>query len=166
MYDKGIYMAGPFATPDITKPPQACAEAVFLTGSVEHAPFYLNELLLDRNSRQLSNNGWASGDVLSALIINGGTSISLSWDLTGTGYALTYVSVNFDNNFYHVYSADRLLKSGGTIPITGNLRDPITYVRFWGIRTVPESGATAGLLGLGIAALGFLRWRLAPHLGS
>lgn len=161
--DKGIYVAGPFGTPDISKPPNACAEAVFLAGSVEQTPFYLNELVVTGDDGQFTNNGWVGGDAFAMRLTNGGTSLSIDWDLTGTGYALTYVSVNFDNNFYHVYAADRFLKSDGAMPITGNQRDVISRVRFFGIRTVPENGATAGMFCLGLGAIGLLQRRLAGH---
>ena len=164
--DKGIYAAGPFDTPDITKPPEACAEAVFVAGSVEHAPFYLNELGMDGGGAQFTNNGWVSSAAFTVNVVNGGTGLSIAWDLSGTGYSLTYVSVNFDNNFYHVYSAERLLKSDGTIAITGNQRDAISHVRFFGIRTVPEHGATGGMLCLGLITIGLLQWLLPKHSHS
>ena len=164
--DKGIYVAGPFGTPDISKPPEACPEGVFLAGSVEHAPFYLNELEMGGEGEQFSNNGWVGADPFAVRVIAGRTSLSISWNLTGTGFALTHVSVNFDNNFYHLYETDRILKSDGALTITGNQRDAISHVRFFGIRTVPENGATAGMLCLSLAAIALLQRRLAAHSGG
>lgn len=87
--DKGIYLAGPFGVPDITKPPGDSAEAVFLAGSVAHAPLYFNELVIDGNGGQFSNNGWAAGSCFDVNIVDGGRSVRISWNLSGTPYALT-----------------------------------------------------------------------------
>lgn len=158
LQDVGIYQAGPFAVPDITKPPSASAEAVFLAGSTRHAPFYLNEFVVNgSNSGQWSNNGWVGDQAFDLTVTSNGSRLWIQWDLSGTGYALTFISVNFDNNFYHVYRADRLANSDGIIAVTGNERDIISHIRVFGVRTVPESGATVGMLVMGLVSLSALR---------
>jgi hypothetical protein len=157
LQDIGIYQAGPFPVPDITKPPSASAEAVFLAGSTQHAPFYLNEFVVNSsNSGQWSNNGWVGGQAFDPTVTSNGSQIWIQWNLSGTGYALTFISVNFDNDFYHVYRADRLANSDGIIAVTGNQRDMISRIRVFGVRTVPEGATTVGMLVMGLASLGAL----------
>jgi VPDSG-CTERM motif len=153
--DKGIYLAGPFETPDIHQPPSASAEAVFLAGSTERAPLFLNELVVasDGSGCAFLNNGWVNDDAFTAHVADGGSTNWISWDLSGTGYALTYVSVNFDNNFYHVYSSDPLFRSEGQVAVTGNLRDVISHIHLFGVSSVPDSATTAVLLGISLAIL-------------
>jgi hypothetical protein len=159
LQDKGIYLAGPFPTPDIHHPPSASAEAVFLAGSTANAPYFLNELIVSPNGSQLwfSDNGWLSGNAFAGTLWEAGSSVSLAWNLAGSGFAITYISVNFNNNFYHVYSVSPSLRSDGQISVTGNLRDVISHIHFFGVRTVPETGMTAVLLLLGLSGLAVCR---------
>ena len=152
--DKGIYLAGPFEVPDINQPPSASGEAVFLAGAGERAPLFLNELVVasDGSHGSFSNNGWVNS-AFTANIDNRGNVVWINWDLSGSGYALTYISVNFDNNFYHVYSCNPSVRSEGQVSVTGNLRDVISHIHFFGISTVPDSASTALMLMIGVAGV-------------
>jgi hypothetical protein len=161
LQDRGIFLAGPFSTPDIHQPPSASAEAVFVAGSVASAPLFLNELVVASNGSgcEFSNNGWVDGSYFTAHVARRGGTVWISWDFSGTSYALSYISVNFDNNFYHVYYSDPAFRSEGQVAVTGNLRDVISHIHFFGVSTVPDSGATIGLFGMSLGALAFFRRR-------
>lgn len=158
--DKGISLAGPFDIPDISQPPTSSAEATFLSGSLSRAPWYLNEIVVSVNGNDgaFSDNGLVKSDFFTVSFIHSGSDLLLSWDLTNTGYAVSYISVNFDNAFYHVYEVNDALASGIPITVTGNLRDTISHVHLFGYR-VPESGMTASMLALGLAAIYLLHWK-------
>lgn len=161
MQDRGIFLAGPFPVPDITKPPGASAEAVFLAGSVAHAPLFFNELVIDGLHGQFSNNGWVGSSPFTVNLVNGGTAVWISWDLSGTPYALTHISVNFDNNFYHVYWTSPSFTSEGAIEVTGNQRDVISHIHFFGVGRVPDAGQTGAMLSIALIGLIFVRRRYA-----
>ena len=158
LIDKGIFLAGPFAVPDIHQPPSASAEGVFLSGSIATAPHYLNEFVLnsDASVGQFSNNGWVSGGAFNVSVIQNGTSFSLSWDLSNTHFTVGYLSINFDNNFYHVYQIDDAVTLSTSVHVTGNLRDDIGHVRFFGYR-VAEPGSSGLFLVVGLAAVALAR---------
>ncbi|MBV9010412.1 MAG: hypothetical protein JO354_14805 [Verrucomicrobia bacterium] len=162
LQDKGIFLAGPFPVPDIHQPPSASAEAVFLAGSVANAPLFFNQFLIDGATPQgqFSNDGWVNGSAFHVDVINNGGSAWVSWDFSGTHYALTYISVNFDNTFYHVYGTDPLAKSEGAVFITGNNLDPISHIHFFGVSTVPESGSSAVMLLMAVLGVAMLHRRL------
>jgi hypothetical protein len=169
LQDRGIFLAGPFETPDIHQPPGASAEAVFLAGPVSRAPLFLNELVVASNGSNctFSNNGWVDGSFFTANIAQNGRMVRISWDLSGTSYALTYISVNFDNNFYHVYhGAKPLFQSEGQITVTGNLRDVISHIHFFGVSTVPDAGGTAAMLVAGLCSLFIVRHYQRRRLNS
>ena len=158
LIDKGIFLAGPFGVPDIHQPPSASTEAVFLSGSPATAPYYLNEFVLnsDASAVQFSNNGWVNGGAFNVSVIQKGASCFLSWDLTNTHFTVRYLSINFDNPFYHVYQIDDAVTLSTEAKVTGNLRDQISHVRFFGYR-VPESGTTGVFLVVALAAIGLTR---------
>ena len=158
--DKGIFLEGPFPVPDITQPPGASAEGVFLAGSAANAPLFFNQLLIDGAAQQgvFSNDGWVSGSAFHIDVANNGSSVWVSWDLSGTHYALTYICVNFDNTFYHVYGTNPLTKSDGAVLVTGNMLDPISRIHFFGVSTVPENGST-GLMLLAATAVVLLMYQ-------
>jgi hypothetical protein len=158
LIDKGIFLAGPFGVPDIHQPPSASAEAVFLSGSPATAPHYLNEFVLnsDASAGQFSNNGWVTGGAFNVSVIQNGTSCSLSWDLSNTHFMVGYLSINFDNNFYHVYQIDDAVTLSTQAEVTGNSRDQISRVRFFGYR-VPESSTSGVFLVVALAAIGLTR---------
>jgi VPDSG-CTERM motif len=154
--DQGIYLAGPFDTPDIHQPPSASKEAVFLAGSTARAPLFLNECVVGASSLQatFSDNGFVNGSAFTAKATDDGANVRISWDLSGTHYAMKYISVNFDNNFYHVYAAEQpALSSEGQFLVTGNSRDTISYIHFFGVSTVPDSGTTAVMLAISVGAI-------------
>ncbi len=161
LHDRGIFLAGPFPVPDITKPPAASPEAVFLSGSVANAPLFLNELVITGNGGQFSNNGWAASSCFDINVVNGGNAVWISWNLSGTPYSLTYVSVNFDNDFYHVYQTIPNFTSEGAVEVTGNLRDAISHIHFFGVGRVPEAGGTILLFSLALSGIVIFRRRLA-----
>ena len=154
LIDKGIFLAGPFGVPDIHQPPWASAEAVFLSGSPATAPHYLNEFVLnsDASTGQFSNNGWVNGGAFNVSVVQNGKSFSLSWDLSNTRFTVGYLSINFDNNFYHVYQIDDAVTLSTQVKVTGNLRDQISHIRFFGER-VPESGTSGVFLVIALAAI-------------
>lgn len=156
--DKGIFLAGPFGVPNIHQPPSASAEAIFLSGSPSTAPYYLNEFVLnsDASAGQFSNNGWVKGGAFNVNIIQNGTSFSVSWDLSNTHFTVGYLSINFDNPFYHVYEIDDAVTLSTRVKVTGNLRDQISYIRFFGY-PVPESGTGGVLLLVAVGAIGLVR---------
>ena len=158
LMDKGIFLAGPFGVPDIHQPPWASGEAVFLSGSPATAPYYLNEFVLnsDASAGQFSNNGWVNGGAFNVSVIQDGTSCFLSWDLSNTHFTVGYLSINFDNPFYHVYQIDDGVTLSTQVEVTGNSRDQISHVRFFGYR-VPEPGTTGVFLVIALAAIGLTR---------
>jgi hypothetical protein len=160
LHDRGIFLAGPFPVPDITKAPSASPEAVFLAGSVANAPLFLNELVIAGNTGQFSNNGWAPSSCFDVNVVNGGAAVWISWNLTGTPYSLTHVSVNFDNNFYHVYQTSPNFSSEGSVEVTGNLRDAISHIHFFGVGRVPDAGGTIVAFSLSLAGILLFRRRL------
>lgn len=162
LQDRGIFLAGPFSTPDIHQPPSASAEAVFLAGSTANAPLFLNELVVapDGSGCTFSNNGWVNGSFFTASAIKEGSSTLISWNLSGTDYALTFVSVNFNNDFYHVYNSSPSSRSEGQVVVTGNLREVISHVHFFGVSTAPDSASTLGLLGMAVSMLILFRRHL------
>ncbi len=152
--DKGIELAGPFDVPDIRQPPTSSAEATFLSESLSRAPWYLNEMVVNINGTEgaFSNNGLVNSDFFTASVIRSGAELLLWWDITNTGYAVSYISVNFDNNFYHVYLVNDAPTSGTSITVTGNRRDRISHIRMFGYH-VPETGMTGSMLTLGLATI-------------
>ena len=156
--DKGIFLVGPFGVPDIHQPPSASAEAVFLSGSPATAPYYLNEFVLnsDASAGQFSNNGWVNGGAFNVSVIQKGASCFLSWDLSNTHFTVGYLSINFDNSFYHVYQIDDAVTLSTQVGVTGNSRDQISHVGFFGYR-VPESGTAGVFLVVALAAIGLTR---------
>jgi hypothetical protein len=158
LIDKGIFLAGPFGVPDIHKPPWASAEAVFLSGSSATAPYYLNEFVLnsDASAGQFSNNGSVNGGGFNVSIIQNGGSCFLSWNLSNTHFTVGYLSINFDNSFYHVYQIDDAVTLSTQVEVTGNSRDQISHVRFFGYR-VPESSTSGVFLVVALAAIGLTR---------
>ncbi len=97
-----------------------------------------------------------NGDAFTIEPVAGGAILSMTWDLTDTSYAITHVSVNFDNNFYHLYTINTAQDGDSAIFLTGNQLDTISHVRFFGVR-VPDGG-TSGLL-LGISMIGIVALR-------
>ena len=154
LMDKGIFLAGPFGVPDIHQPPWASGEAVFLSGSPATAPYYLNEFVLnsDASAGQFSNNGWVNGGAFNVSVTQNGTSFSLSWHLSNTHFTAAYLSINFDNIFYHVYQTDDAVTLSTQVEVTGNLRDQISHIRFFGHR-VPESGTSGMFLVVALASI-------------
>src|SRR5438067_12149911 len=120
LIDKGIFLAGPFGVPDIHQPPSASAEAIFLSGSPSTAPYYLNEFVLksDASAGRFSNNGWVKSAAFNVSIIQNGTSSALSWDLSNTHFTVGYLSINFDNCFYHVYQIDGSVTLSTQVDVT------------------------------------------------
>lgn len=161
LHDKGIQMAGPFETPDVHHPPTASSEATFLAGSISTAPLYLNEFLLNSSGSGglFSNNGWVNGDVFNVESMAGGRILSLTWDLSGTPYAITHISVNFDNNFYHVYTINSAQENHAALFLTGNQRDVVSHVRFFGDR-VPDIASTGLLLCVGLIGIAAFRLKV------
>jgi hypothetical protein len=141
---------------------------VFVAGSRERAPLFLNELVVGPNDSHIefSNNGWVNGSAFDVSVTNDGSVVWIGWDLSGTGYAMTYISVNFDNDFYHVYNSDPLSRSNGQVAVTGNLRDVISHIHFFGVSTVPDSATTIIMLGIGWGGLVLFRRHVLRFRGG
>ena len=90
-------------------------------------------------------------------MIQHGASLSLAWDLSKTGFSVGYLSVNFDNGFYHVYQTDDTATAFTRVHVTGNLRDDIAHIRFFGDR-VPEPGSNVLFPAVGLTAIVLARW--------
>jgi hypothetical protein len=95
---------------------------------------------------------------------------TISWDLTGTGFALygVYVMGGNVNNFYPV-SSDELIASGGNqfinTPIKNGSNPGISHILFLGASappstSVPDGGMTVAMLGSAFAGLGVMMRRL------
>lgn len=147
-------MGGPFAVPDIHTPPDASSEAVFLSGSVDSAPLYLNEFVLSRNGRSgnFIDLGWVDGSGFDCQLVENGVYAEFAWDLSGTGFAVSHISVNFDNNFYHVYEVNNAVRYFRPVTLTGNGRDVITHIRVFGY-SVPDSDRSVFLLAISFSVI-------------
>jgi hypothetical protein len=99
-----------------------------------------------------------------------GTTATISWDLTTSGFQLNFVLLKDgeDENgqqLYHIYqvSSDEVFKSGSPQLVTINGLKNISHITFMGnpgTPSTPDGGMTVTLLGISAVGLEFLRRRL------
>jgi hypothetical protein len=100
-------------------------------------------------------------------IIDSGANAQVNWDLSNTGFQLSYVLVKdgVDSEtklqLYHLYgvTADQVFNSNGDQLVTINGSKNISHISFFGMpgNMVPDGGSTVALLGLGLATIGLIR---------
>jgi hypothetical protein len=106
----------------------------------------------------------ANGDIIRVSGGVGDDTVSLQWDLTGTGWILTAVLLKGgQGDTLYETTPDQILTSNGvqTIEVTGDQRD-IGHISFFGREdpgvTVPDASTTLAFLGLAMLGLeGFRR---------
>lgn len=91
----------------------------------------------------------------------------VAWDLTGTGWELWAVVVKTGSKYLNLYTVSatnvdyqRITNGAGTETVEApDNKDSISHISFFGRRStsVPESGSTLILLGLGLSFLAFLK---------
>jgi hypothetical protein len=96
-----------------------------------------------------------------------GTSATVSWDLTGSGFTLCGVLLkdgseagSHGDQLYRFYgvSADETVSGSGTVVFDNPVKG-ISHISFFGCegQSVPDSGTTAMLLGSALTGLGVMR---------
>jgi hypothetical protein len=134
----------------------------------------LNYSLTYLNSFDVDDGDWdnAQGAVDSSYfgvtMIDGDVHANISWDLSTTGYQLSYVLLK-DGNYgpgdflYHLYGVtpDEVFNSKGDQFVTVDNHGVrlITYMSFFGVpgNPVPDGGTTLVFLGVGLGAIGLIR---------
>ena len=118
------------------------------------------------------NNGAVDSSHFDVTLTDGNVNGNVSWDLTGTGYQLSYVLLKDGHEggsyLYHLYgvTADEVFNSDGDQFVTVNGVRYITYLSFFGVpSSVPEAGMTLVLLGIALCALAAGR-RLLPRFSA
>lgn len=91
----------------------------------------------------------------------------VEWNLTGSGYQLSYMLLKSGKASYNLYgvSDDQILRNTGPAAEyfdNNNVKFAISHVSFYGQMTpsttsVPDGGFTLALLGIGIAGIGLLK---------
>jgi hypothetical protein len=123
---------------------------------------YLNAWDLDG----FENNGAVDGSHFGTTPIDGGVHANISWDLSTTGFQMSYVLLKDGSNkshtgdfLYHLYGVtpDQVFNSMGDQFVTvddAGIRK-ITYIAFFGVpgRPVPEGGTSVILLGFALLGI-------------
>ncbi len=134
-----------------------------IEGLADDTLTYLNKFDTDDqdwdNGGSVDNPGYFDANV-GEDAVNG----SVSWNLTGSGFQLSYVLLKSGQANYTLYevSLDQVITSGGWDPIANNVRNGISHVTFFGVpgtTRVPDSASTLLLIGLGLASVGFVARR-------
>jgi len=123
---------------------------------------YLNAF--DSDTGTFFNNGAVDSSHFGVTLTDGGVNGLVSWDLATAGFQLSYVFLKDGKGsrtgpfIYHLYgvSPDEFFNSMGDQFVTVNGIRNITYIAFYGVPgspAVPEGGATAILLALGLGAV-------------
>ena len=133
--------------------------------SLNYSLTYLNAFDADGD---WDNRGAVDSSHFGTTMIDGGVHANISWDLSTTGYQLSYVLVK-DGNYgpgdflYHLYGVtpDEVFDSKGDQFVTVDNRGVrlITYISFFGVpgNPVPEGGTTLVFLGVGLGTIGLIR---------
>ena len=133
--------------------------------SLNYSLTYLNAFDADGD---WDNRGAVDSSHFGTTMIDGGVHANISWDLSTTGYQLSYVLVK-DGNYgpgdflYHLYGVtpDEVFNSKGDQFVTVDNRGVrlITYISFFGVpgNPVPEGGTTLVFLGFGLGTIGLIR---------
>jgi hypothetical protein len=115
------------------------------------------------------NNGAVDSSHFGATLVNGGINANISWDLSTSGFQLSYVLLKDGSNkehttdfLYHLYGVtpDEVFNSKGDQFVTINGVRLVTYIAFFGVPgspSVPEGGTTLVLLGSALGAIEVFR---------
>ncbi len=130
---------------------------------------YLNRF--ESNKDGFTNDGAVDGSHFGTTLTDGDANATISWDLSTTGFQLSYVFIkdgrtgNGGPVLYHLYgiTPDEVFNSMGNQYVTIDGTKQISYLVFFGVPgspTVPEGGSTLILLGsaLGLLELGRRRF--------
>jgi len=150
---------------------QAAMDFIVADQGLDHSLTYLNAF--DADGDWDDAHGAVDSSHFGTTMLDGGVHANISWDLSTTGYQLSYVFLK-DGNYgpgdflYHLYGVtpDEVFNSNGDQFVTvdnGGVR-LITYISFFGVpgNPVPEGGTTLLLLSAGLGAIGLIRKTL-PH---
>ena len=145
---------------------QAAIDFIVADQSLDHSLTYLNAF--DADGDWDNAHGAVDSSHFGVTLIDGGVHANISWDLSTTGYQLSYVLLK-DGNYgqgdflYHLYGVtpDEVFNSKGDQFVTVDNRGVrlITYICFFGVpgNPVPEGGTTLVFLGAGLGAIGLIR---------
>jgi hypothetical protein len=152
---------------------QAAIDFIVADQNLDHPLIYLNAF--DADGSFDDAHGAVNSGHFGTTMIDGGVHANISWDLSTTGYQLSYVflkdgSTGGTDFLYHLYgvTSDDVFNSIGDQFVTvddAGLRK-ITYISFFGMPgspSVPEGGATLILLGAGLGAIELVRRALLPR---
>lgn len=131
-------------------------------------PGTLNYLNLFDADEGFENNGAVDSSHFDVSLIDGGVNANISWDLSTSGYQLSYVWLKDGREskrgpyLYHLYGVtpDEVFNSMGDQFVTIDGVRYITYLAFFGVPgspSVPEGGATLILLGFALGAVELVR---------
>jgi hypothetical protein len=152
---------------------QAAIDFIVADQSLDHSLTYLNAF--DADGDWDNAQGAVDSSHFGATMIDGGVHANISWDLSTTGYQLSYVLLK-DGKYgpgdflYHLYgvSPDEVFNSKGDQFVTVDNRGVrlITYISFFGVpgNSVPEGGTTLVFLGAGLGAIALIRKTASAQL--
>ena len=116
------------------------------------------------------NNGAVDSSHFGTTLIDGGVHANISWDLSTTGFQMSYVLLKDGSNathtgdfLYHLYGVtpDEVFNSMGDqfVTVDDNGIRKITYIAFFGVpgSPVPDGGATLMMLGFALTAIELVR---------
>jgi hypothetical protein len=145
---------------------QAAIDFIEADQSLNYSLTYLNAF--DADGDWDNAHGAVDSSHFGTTLIDGGVHANISWDLSTTGYQLSYVLLK-DGNYgpgdflYHLYGVtpDEVFNSKGDQFVTVDNHGVrlITYISFFGVpgNPVPEGGTTLVFLGVGLGAIGLIR---------
>jgi len=146
---------------------QAAIDFIEADQSLGYSLTYLNAFDADDGDWD-DAHGAVDSSHFGTTMIDGGVHANISWDLSTTGYQLSYVLLK-DGKYgpgdflYHLYGVtpDEVFNSKGDQFVTVDNRGLrlITYISFFGVpgNPVPEGGTTLIFLGAGLGAIGLIR---------
>ena len=145
---------------------QAAIDFIEADQNLNYSLTYLNSF--DADGDWDNAHGAVDSSHFGTTLIDGGVHANISWDLSTTGYQLSYVLLK-DGNYglgdflYHLYGVtpDEVFNSKGDQFVTVDDHGVrlITYISFFGVpgNPVPEGGTTLVFLGAGLGAIGLIR---------
>jgi hypothetical protein len=159
-----IFVASPMGSP--------ANEAAYIEGLTGASVTYLNKFNYG-STGGFDNTGAVGAGSFGAGGSDKSVSKTISWDLSGTGYAAAYVLIKNGNVSPHLYRLYQVEPDQGTIG-SGTVtfapdysRKQISHVSWFGVpstppTSVPDGGMTLTLLGTALVALGVLRRKVGP----